>query len=41
VGRTTCDRIVVFDGPLELTGRLLPVVIEKVDGFTMFGRVVT
>ena len=39
VGRTTCDRIVVFDGPLELTGRILPALIEKVDGFTMFGRV--
>jgi tRNA-2-methylthio-N6-dimethylallyladenosine synthase len=38
VGRTVCDRIVVFDGPAELTGRLLPVVIEKVDAFTLFGR---
>jgi tRNA-2-methylthio-N6-dimethylallyladenosine synthase len=38
VGRTVCDRIVVFDGPPELTGRILSVVIEKVDGFTLFGR---
>ena len=38
VGRTVCDRIVVFDGPPELTGRIMPVVIEKVDAFTLFGR---
>ena len=38
VGRTVCDRIVVFDGPPGLTGRILPVVIEKVDAFTLFGR---
>ena len=38
VGRTTCDRIVVFDGPQTLTGRILPVVIEKADGFTLFGK---
>jgi tRNA-2-methylthio-N6-dimethylallyladenosine synthase len=38
VGRTTCDRIVVFDGPAELTGRIMPIVIEKVDAFTLFGR---
>jgi tRNA-2-methylthio-N6-dimethylallyladenosine synthase len=38
VGRTICDRIVVFDGPPTLTGRILPVVIEKVDAFTLFGR---
>ncbi len=39
VGRTTCDRIVVFDGPPELVGRILPVTIEKIDAFTLFGRV--
>jgi tRNA-2-methylthio-N6-dimethylallyladenosine synthase len=38
VGRTTCDRIVVFDGPAELTGRIISIVIEKVDAFTLFGR---
>jgi tRNA-2-methylthio-N6-dimethylallyladenosine synthase len=41
VGRTTCDRIVVFDGPQRLTGRILPVTIEKVDAFTLFGRMTT
>ncbi len=38
VGRTVCDRIVVFDGPAELTGRILPVAIERVDAFTLFGK---
>ncbi len=38
VGRTTCDRIVVFDGPAKLTGRILPVEIEKVEAFTLFGH---
>ena len=38
VGRTECDRIVVFDGPKELAGRILPVRIEKVDATTLFGR---
>ena len=40
VGRTRCDRIVVFDGPANLTGRILPVAIEKVDAFTLFGRLI-
>ena len=38
VGRTVCDRIVVFDGPATLAGRILPVRIEKVAPFTLFGR---
>ncbi len=38
VGRTTCDRIVVFDGRRELVGRILAVEIEKVDAFTLFGK---
>jgi tRNA-2-methylthio-N6-dimethylallyladenosine synthase len=38
VGRTTCDRIVVFDGPPELIGQIMPIVIEKVDAFTLFGK---
>jgi tRNA-2-methylthio-N6-dimethylallyladenosine synthase len=38
VGRTVCDRIVVFDGPVELTGRILNVAIERVDAFTLFGK---
>jgi tRNA-2-methylthio-N6-dimethylallyladenosine synthase len=38
VGRTACDRIVVFDGPLSLAGQMLSVEIEKIDAFTLFGR---
>ena len=38
VGRTLCDRIVVFNGPEELAGRILPVEIEKADAFTLYGR---
>lgn len=38
VGRTTCDRIVVFDGSRRLAGSILPVVIERIDAFTLFGR---
>lgn len=38
VGRTVCDRIVVFDGPEELTGRLVRVTIEKAGAYTLFGR---
>jgi len=37
VGRTVCDRIVVFDGPQELTGSILPVKIEKAEATTLFG----
>jgi tRNA-2-methylthio-N6-dimethylallyladenosine synthase len=40
VGRTTCDRIVVFEGSTDLIGRILPISIEKVDAFTLFGRAV-
>jgi len=39
VGRTVCDRIVVFDGPRELAGRILPVRIEAADACTLFGRI--
>ena len=38
VGRTSCDRIVVFDGPPKLAGQILPVVIEKADAFTLYGH---
>jgi tRNA-2-methylthio-N6-dimethylallyladenosine synthase len=41
VGRTPCDRIVVFDGPRALIGRILPVEIERVEAFTLFGRLAT
>jgi tRNA-2-methylthio-N6-dimethylallyladenosine synthase len=37
-GRTVCDRIVVFDGPPELAGKMVQVQIEQVDAFTLFGR---
>ncbi len=36
-GRTVDDRIVVFDGPRDLVGRILPIRIEKADSFTLFG----
>jgi tRNA-2-methylthio-N6-dimethylallyladenosine synthase len=37
-GRTVCDRIVVFDGPRELTGQIVPVEIIETGAFTLFGR---
>jgi tRNA-2-methylthio-N6-dimethylallyladenosine synthase len=40
VGRTACDRIVVFEGSKELTGKILPVIIEKMDAFTLVGKLV-
>ena len=40
VGRTTCDRIVVFEGSTDFVGRILPITIEKIDAFTLFGRAV-
>jgi tRNA-2-methylthio-N6-dimethylallyladenosine synthase len=38
VGRSVKDHIVVFDGPRTLVGQILPVRIEKVDAFTLYGR---
>ena len=38
-GRTPCDRIVVFEGPAGLIGRIVPVEIYRTDAFTLFGRV--
>ncbi|MBN2024647.1 MAG: tRNA (N6-isopentenyl adenosine(37)-C2)-methylthiotransferase MiaB [Pirellulales bacterium] len=38
VGRTTCDRIVVFDGPPERIGQLAHVKIENASALTLFGR---
>ncbi|MCC6124842.1 MAG: MiaB/RimO family radical SAM methylthiotransferase [Pirellulales bacterium] len=38
VGRTVHDRIVVFDGPRELIGKIIEVTIEKLDPFTLFGK---
>jgi tRNA-2-methylthio-N6-dimethylallyladenosine synthase len=36
VGRTVHDQIVVFDGPADLIGRIIPVKIEKASAFTLF-----
>ena len=41
VGRTNCDRIVVFDGNPRQIGRILPVTIYEANSFTLFGEVVT
>jgi tRNA-2-methylthio-N6-dimethylallyladenosine synthase len=38
VGRTRCDRIVVFEGPRALAGRIVDVTIDHVDAFTLFAR---
>ena len=37
-GRTVCDRIVVFDGPSNLTGQILSVRIAAANSFTLFGQ---
>ena len=39
-GRTACDRIVVFEGPRSLVGRIVPVEIYQTTAFTLFGRAV-
>ncbi len=41
VGRTHCDRIVVFDGNRRQIGQLLSVAIYDANAFTLFGTVVT
>lgn len=41
VGRTNCDRIVVFDGNPRQIGQFLPVTIYDANSFTLFGEVVT
>ena len=41
VGRTHCDRIVVFQGNRRQIGQLLPVRIVDANAFTLFGAVVT
>src|SRR5262245_62039872 len=40
VGRTPCDRIVVFDGNPRLIGQLIPIAIYDVAAHTLFGAVV-
>ncbi|MBI3836335.1 MAG: tRNA (N6-isopentenyl adenosine(37)-C2)-methylthiotransferase MiaB [Planctomycetia bacterium] len=41
VGRTHCDRIVVFEGNRRQIGQLLDVTIFDANAFTLFGSVVT
>ena len=41
VGRTHCDRIVVFEGQERQIGHVVPVEIEEASAVTLFGRVVT
>jgi tRNA-2-methylthio-N6-dimethylallyladenosine synthase len=41
VGRTHCDRIVVFEGNRRQIGQLLEVTIFDANAFTLFGSVVT
>jgi len=41
VGRTHCDRIVVFEGNRRQIGQLLEVTIVDANAFTLFGSVVT
>ncbi|MDZ7617146.1 MAG: MiaB/RimO family radical SAM methylthiotransferase, partial [Patescibacteria group bacterium] len=37
VGRTACDRIVVFDGPMSLAGRIVEVDIARAEPVTLHG----
>ncbi len=37
VGRTTCDRIVVFDGPVCLAGQIVEVHIDRAEPITLHG----
>jgi tRNA-2-methylthio-N6-dimethylallyladenosine synthase len=37
-GRTSCDRIMVFEGDDRLVGRLVPIVVEDASAVTLFGR---
>lgn len=41
MGRTTCDRIVVFEGNLRQVGQILPLAIYEVAPHTLFGAVLT
>ena len=40
-GRTHCDRIVVWEGNIRQAGQILPVHIDDVFAFTLFGTVET
>jgi len=39
-GRTTADQIVVFDGPPEMRGKMVPVRVKAAHGMTIFADVV-
>ena len=41
IGRTHCDRIVVFDGTRRQAGQLLPITIDDASSHTLVGRVKT
>ncbi len=41
VGRTHCDRIVVFEGNQRQVGQILPIAIYDANAHTLFGNVVT
>ncbi len=41
IGRTSCDRIVLFQGSQRLAGRLVDVRINEATAVTLFGEVVT
>ncbi len=40
MGRTHCDRIVVFDGPDQLVGQIKPIRIDRVTPHTLLGSLV-
>ncbi len=41
VGRTICDRIVVFDGTERQIGQIVPVRVDEANSHTLFGSMVT
>ncbi len=38
-GRTTADQIVVFDGPISLQGKIVPVRVHAAHAMTIFADV--
>jgi tRNA-2-methylthio-N6-dimethylallyladenosine synthase len=40
-GRTSCDRIVVFEGNERLIGQFVPIEIQRASAVTLFGAIVT
>ncbi len=41
VGRTMCDRIVVYEGNRRQIGEILPITVYDANAFTLFGQIVT